>query len=492
MLMDFLIPFIRLINPRKLKGIKTLRGSGQVIQLYRLLRSGRVQTEEELRRELFGENPHAGIYWSNLKRELRERLVNTIICLPPDDRESQSLQAFQRCTKELTAVQQLLGKGARQVAVQLAQRAIREALKFQFAQQATALARLLYTHYATIDPDYRQKEHWREVAEQYDRIDRAEWELEGWYNEILYRRTLTKAGEPFGEREQAIDCTKDAMRRFPQAYRVHLLGYNILIVLFIYENDHRQVIETCRQAVAFFRALDYPTPITTIFSFTYKMIPSFIQLRQYEEAKATISESLELTKPGIVNWFAVQHYRIVLGFYSANFQLASEAVREVKAHRIPFPALREQMLIAEAYVAFFIRTGHMQDQLPSFRLGKFLNEVPTFSRDKRGMNINILILQTLFLLQTGQYDQLIDRMEALAMYTHRYLRQDEHFRSNCFINLLLLLPRNSFDPVAVRRKATPLLDKLKTAPMQADYDVEIVPYTRLWQEVMRLLDSGDA
>jgi hypothetical protein len=83
-------------------------------------------------------------------------------------------------------------------------------------------------------------------------------------------------------------------------------------------------------------------------------------------------------------------------------------------------------------------------------------------------------------------------MEALKAYAYRYLRRDDTFRSNCFIKMLLQLPKNNFHRAAVLRKADKYWQKLQSVPInQANQgsDMEIIPYETLWRFVVDSLDD---
>jgi len=112
-----------------------------------------------------------------------------------------------------------------------------------------------------------------------------------------------------------------------------------------------------------------------------------------------------------------------------------------------------------------------------------LNSVPLFSKDKRGLNIPILIIQILFMIVKKDYDQSIDRIEAIKKYCTRYLVKDKNFRSNCFINMLLQIPMAGFRRSEVKRKAKKYLDQLESTPLEFSNqasEIEIIPYEDLW------------
>ena len=117
-------------------------------------------------------------------------------------------------------------------------------------------------------------------------------------------------------------------------------------------------------------------------------------------------------------------------------------------------------------------------------MGKFLNEVPLYSKDKSGLNVQILIVQILFYFRQGKIDQAINRIASLNQYCHKYLRKDHTLRSNCFIKMLVILITNQFHKEATLRKTKKYIKILKENPIQKakqSIAIEIVPFEDLWE-----------
>ena len=128
----------------------------------------------------------------------------------------------------------------------------------------------------------------------------------------------------------------------------------------------------------------------------------------------------------------------------------------------------------------------------TFRIARFLNTVPKFSLDKKGLNIPILILQVLFFIQQKKYGEVSDRTEALNAYCYRYLRKDDTFRSNCFIKMLMVLPKAHFHKARVIRQADKYYQQLlKSNEIRntKSSEIEPIPYEALWQLVWGMLDN---
>lgn len=123
----------------------------------------------------------------------------------------------------------------------------------------------------------------------------------------------------------------------------------------------------------------------------------------------------------------------------------------------------------------------------------FLRSVPLFSKDKRGMNVPVLIIQMLIYISEKNYDAFIDRIDAIKKYSGRYLRMQDAYRSSCFIKMLVTISKNNFHPQAIARQALPLKEKLAKTPLDVSpqaYELEIIPYELLWDLIMKALSKN--
>ena len=201
-----------------------------------------------------------------------------------------------------------------------------------------------------------------------------------------------------------------------------------------------------------------------------------------------------MTKSGI-NWYSLKAYvfisKIRSGKYGETFDILNEIQTSKGYSKMPV-SIKQYWLLYEAYIEFLIAIGKIKREEPSkFRVNKFLNEIPIFTKDKRGLNIAILIIHVLFLLQQRKYSQIIDRVDALKQYCYRYLRKDDTFRSHCFIRMLLQMPRADFNRIRTERYAEPYVLKLQSEPLmisEQSIEVEVIPYEDLWEMTLDLLD----
>src|SRR5690606_18111165 len=194
----------------------------------------------------------------------------------------------------------------------------------------------------------------------------------------------------------------------------------------------------------------------------YKMLACYIQLKEFEQGEKVANRCLGLLREGEANWFNTLEQYLLLSFHTDNLHRAFNIYCKAKAHtgfKNLYESATENWRVFEAYIQYFILIGAIrlspseEQMMKKFGLKKFLNDVPVHSKDKKRRNIPILIIHVLFLLQNKSYDLVMSRLESLNLYSHRYLLKDDTFRSNCFIKMLMQLPKANFNRIALKRKA---------------------------------------
>ena len=118
-----------------------------------------------------------------------------------------------------------------------------------------------------------------------------------------------------------------------------------------------------------------------------------------------------------------------------------------------------------------------------------MNEVPIFSKDKEGNNIHILILK--IILNIGvNHDRIIDERDAIERYIERYLKKN-HLRSKLLLQMLIQIPSSHFNRSTLEYRTNKLYTRLQNAKKLEGFDPsrEIIPFERLWEMVLNLLET---
>ncbi|MEM9920823.1 MAG: hypothetical protein AAF990_22175 [Bacteroidota bacterium] len=200
------------------------------------------------------------------------------------------------------------------------------------------------------------------------------------------------------------------------------------------------------------------------------LIQSYTIVKKFDQARAASDLALEgLKKGNTYNYIMVN--KIAIEFHAQKYEDAYSIFREVVPEgydrRIP-----EYFQILKGYFSILARAGLLQIE-DKFRIGRFLNEVPHYSRDKSGQNMNILILQILYYLGRDN-GRIIDKLDAI----YEYNRANGAGRAKQFITALIQLIKKGFNSGKVEFEL----------PGTVNLGIELIPYQKLWEITLTLVN----
>ena len=498
-----IVQIIRQFNPGMSYPLNGGNGQGGKISKIQLFYEGLLNDEfedDETAAQILFKAPAKDSRYKKLKNKVKNRLIDSLFLM---DLNQPSYTDYERayyvCCKNWAAAKILFRKEAREAGIYICHQVHRIALKYEFTELVIDTARILRLHYGARGGDPKNFEKYNKLFKEYEQIWQMENLAEEHYTSLIIYYVNSKsfkqdiheqASKLFAE----IEC---ALKSFNTA-KLHMLGNLIKVIDCMSINDYRTTIDVCRKAIQFFEAKPF-TYKTALNVFLYQKLVCLTQLREYDEGKKIAEKSLNLLDAGSFNWFKCQELYFTLSLHTGQYEQALQIYHQVQRNKrfsfLPHN-IQEIWKIYEAYLHYLVEVGYIDldkinFKLKKFRVAKFVNEVPIFSKDKRGLNIPILVIQILFLISRKKYDDAIDRIEAIEKYCSRYLRKNETFRSNCFIKMLLQIPISSFHKAGVERRAQKFYDKLIEAPLeiaQQIHEIEIIPYEDLWQIALKSLD----
>lgn len=458
-------------------------------QLCDAIHEGRVSTDEEAIALLYpGEK--GGAKFLNLRERLKERILSVVFLLEfrvasGTDRQ----KAYFDCNRKWSAAMVLMSKNAKRVSVSVLEDLLKQTLNFEFTELTLSALSSLRLHYGTIYGDPARYKLYREMYQQYQEVLMMENEAEDAYTNLVTNFVNSKASKiPIADQARAVFDQIEPYMKQSDSFRLHLCGRLIQVMITSSKNDYAATAVVCEDAIAFFKKKPFESNLP-LQAFYYQLIVCYIQLQEFEKGQAIIEQYSSIFDEGSFNWFKLQELFFLLAMYTRHyeevFNVLTGVQQKLKKSDLP-PQITEMWKIYDAYANYLLHTGVVtapKGFVSKFKLAKFLNEIPNFSKDKQGMNIPVLIIQILFTISEKNYNQSIDRMDAIEKYCSRYLKQNETFRSSCFIKALLQIPGASFHREAVVRKAQKYIDQLSSMPLEVAYqthEIEIIPYEQLW------------
>ncbi len=506
--MDKLKELVYAASKHKIKKIDIVgehRYDSLVQKFYHGIHSDQFKTDADAALALYNSSPE-NINYKHLKYKLESRLINTLFFVDISGPKFNEIQkAYYTCYKNLGAVAILKGRSLRKSAVSLATKTIRKSIKYEFTDITLSLARTLKRHYSYLEKDKTKFEYYTNLAKEMHKLSDVEMMTEGYFEFIMFHVSGNKRSavpEILEEVIQYDEIIKQQLKKY-DSYNLRIYAYAVSCLRYEIVEDFENLITASKAAITYFRNRPIKVSPVSLAPYFTKIIFAYISLRKYDEAtkwNTNYLKNLEHVEYSR-NWFIANEIQIVLYFHQKNYQAAVDVYITAKQHKL-FNGMqrdvKEIWQIYAAYIQYFIMMEKVElsekqlKGLDKFRLNKFLNNVPIYSKDKEGINISILILQILFLLQKGKYDVIIDRMEALERYCYKYLKKDSSYRSKCFLKMLIILIKSSFHKEATIRKTKNYFDKLKNESAlitPTSSQIEVVPYEDLWKDVINSIDN---
>lgn len=157
---------------------------------------------------------------------------------------------------------------------------------------------------------------------------------------------------------------------------------------------------------------------------------------------------------------------------------------------------QEKWKIFEAYLYLLYKSGwakgiNFDKRSERFQISKFMNSIPTYSKDKRGYNVSVLIVHIMYLLIERNFTSLIDKIDSLKRYMLRYIDPKTESRAFVFLKMLVAVHSSNFSLNKTLQKTKLLSSKLSAFQLTfvgGSEAIEVVPYTDLWGIVLGCLD----
>ncbi len=490
--MDVLKELIVLLNNQGLQTFKKSDSKTKLFLLYEGLRTGRFQSEQQAALALYQDQVNSPKF-RKLKSDLQERLIHAVLQLDlSKDARTDYQKAYYEYHKQWTIFKTLAGLSANVVALFIANRLLKQAQKYDLTLLALDVAGYLRVHYGLREPNDKKYQKFSTLFQQYEQLFVAENQAEGLYADLMvkcvnnrsYQESVAKNAE---QHWQKVLPLMEEM----QSYKLQMYGYLIGLKRFSNPADALQNAALSKAAIQFFENRPYQAWVP-LQLFYYQRLSTSVRLQNLDDGELAAKKCLSFLAVGTFNWFKFNELYLKLIFNAGVFEKSSLVLDSVISHpRFKFLPnnVKEMWRIYEAYVCWLSKLGRapVTKSSDTFKLYKFLNEVPIFSKDKRGVNVAILIIKFLWMLQERRGHHLQDEVSALDQYCYRHLTGPNEKRSHTFIKMLLQFPVCGFDVTLVEAKVGTNLQKImqgsKTNTAHIEEN-EIIPYETLWQMVL--------
>ena len=469
--------------------------------LYNGILDGKIKTDDDAINLIYDETGKLANL-KKLKERLYERMLNSVFFIDQSGPNYVDIfVAGKTCYKNYGIIKLLLSNRKNEIGAELAEKTFKISKKYEFTDLNFLLSSSLCLYYLTFTRNQKKFNYYSEEKKYYLSALEAESVIEELYGSLNLNLSISGSGLT----EELLDFYKSKIPFINEKLstisttKLILTSYLFFANIYLESKEYNLIIKIVDEGLSIFKSKGVKSMVADYTLRTRAGIANFL-LKNYDEAEKLFLQNLTITEPSTTNWFYTYNLyfslKIVVFDYKKSYEILSTVFHSKEFDRITHPLLIQLFKIKEAYIHFLIELGKIdptqsiEAPLRKFRLNRFLNDVPTFSKDKRGVNISILIIQMLLLVQNKKHNEIIDKLDALNMYSHRYLRNDNAFRSNCFIRMLMKLPDADYHPVRWARYVKKFRGRLDEHPFELSYhnlDLEVIPFETLYDMVLEIL-----
>ncbi len=461
------------------------------LQLFKGISDGSISTDEEAASIIYQTSPTNKKY-QMLKSRLKDRLTNSLFFLNHKKiHDSPFQQAAFLCNKNYFCAKILLTHGARTSAIAMAKSTLTLAEKFDINEITLLCSRMLRNHYAMAGMKRDHQYYSEKVSGALKKI-RAESRAEFMYETLVVEYGKSKAHRPelaTKAKEYFEQCKE--LAKYQDSFHLHLSYYRTGMLYYQIVRNYQSLLSLCSRFQDYLKKHPEFYRASLEGEIALLKLGCCFNLRDYKNGKVNADEALKHYVKGRNNWFTVMENYFLLTMHTEKFEEALDILEET-THEPRFQymddAKKEAWKIYEAYLNYLLPGNQ---KLKDFKLLKFLNEVPIYSKDKTGYYAAILIAQILYLIDRWDEDGLEKKIESLRIFSLRNLSGNTAPRTFIFIKMLRQLLNNNYDFKKVKIKTNAAVEKLEGAhSKQVEVDtMEIIPYEKIWTIILNRLQE---
>jgi hypothetical protein len=445
----------------------------------------------KLAHEVYRTDPGYELYRKD-KLIIIDNLSNVLCRSQRSSTRSIIAEAHARSLQRLNCMFILRDMGYTSAATWYAEINIKQAMLYDFTSVICESARYLARVYSIRKYNPKEALKYTEIAKIYLAIQQEEYDVEILYNEI-FRLNNQKAA--LGIRDLS-DFNDQFNKSIGEKSYLYTICHGLVAIHRAeLAGNHNKVIRLSRFYFQQFEKKKYDHQIAKAI-FLRSKVGAHLELQQYVDAQQTLDLLFTKLRPESNNWFNAQDLQIRLSLATQDYTSAHKQLQGLlknKRYKAQPEEKKDLYQLYAAYINFLVCTDHISEVKPwtKKKLTTYFRTTTVFDRDTRGVRIAMIIVELLYNILDHDYDAMERRIYSLKEYCSKYLKKDkENYRSNCFIKMLLEIPKALFHPEAAHRKAKRYNQRLVDNPLELAMqprEVEIIPYEQLWRIILHYL-----
>ncbi len=474
-------------------------------EFFRNLVSTPSKKDEEIAKKIY-KDTYPKTRYKKLKSTFTSRALNTITFLDIESSKLSGLmKAIYRSYKNLFFISTLLRLGSRGAAISLARKTLVLSERYELHHVSVELLEQLRTH-AMLNgqkTDFKKYAKGLEYAmgalESESKVRTLVQEME------IHSAKSTYIDEKLATKAYAVLEIIKAELNKHDTYLNRLSLFRLQNMYSQYAGSPSESIKACNAALAYLLIKPHMTPDSRTGEFLLYKLENYMLLQDDDHATEQILECAAYISEGTNLWFNFREFHFLLLMHTENFQDADRIYFQVTNHD-RFAAqsdhIRERWDISKLYLDYFRSSEKRMAAIGALKRSYLLRQsryaervkiFPTYTKDKRGMNVAMLMLNILLLLEGNKNDLVLAQAEALKTYRFTHLKPTNSHQSAILFRLVKLMVKYEFQYDIIIKKAKSLEEQLRnTKPSIGELKeaVLIMPPMLMWQRMKAALEAN--
>ncbi len=425
-----------------------------------------------------------------VKSRLRKKLMNQLFFIDENIGNNQGSHAIeQSCLAKFLQARVLLDAGANNLALPLLKQALSKAAEYDFTYISSLCLRAIIQAYVNLKETtlfYKAVDQLKTVtskltADQESEMIFSEANIELSRSIVARKDYLQRVDQVLGKMNKIWQDAK-TFETFNNYYRLSMWLHEL-------NGNFDQIVNLTDRSEQILK--DYKN-VAKRFDHRYNQfiqVYAHLRAKKLEQGLALANAYLPSFSPSSNNWFAYMENYTLLAIHAKKYEVAHMLLHQVQEN--PFikkinKLAQERWTLFEAYLQFIA-----PEKENPLKWQSLVHNAPTYSKDKEGFNVAILILQVMYYLEIADYEALEYRVDSLKKYAQHHFKDSFSERSRIFFKLLTVLVSSNFDYSVTHKKGSHLYQKLQKTPTPGDAyaEIEIIPYEHLWELVLNRIKN---
>ncbi|WP_299708260.1 hypothetical protein [uncultured Pontibacter sp.] len=457
------------------------------------IEGGLYTTDEEAAKDLYKTHPN-DVRYKMLKHRVKKKLFNELSYVNPQKVTTNFVQQKEiQCNSLIYQANIVRVRYEFDLVTNLASKALAIAQEFDFIDLKVSALELLSLSYS--EQSYAKKftAAQEELKTAMSHFLKEREAVSLFQHATIQLRKSTKSRKEFLPLLPKIIKKLEELWKGSGTFSAYYAYYRTYIMYHELEGNFKEIIDITVDALRRVSENKINAHRFEISYNNYIMVYAHLRAKFFNDGLVYAEKNLSLYNPATRNWFAYMENYFLLAVHAKQYELGNTLQRKIfdntAFHIIPTIA-KERWLLYRAYFRLIYPNATIREGEAN---NPYLLSLPEYSKDKLGFNVAILTLQFIYLLERGETEALLYRIDSIKKYVSTHLKDAFSLRSKLFLKLLVLTVTEDYDAVACRTKGEALYKKLIDTPAPGDAyaEIEIVPYEHLWDLILQILSKAE-